>query len=95
MNKIYKVVWEAVLPIGPGSQYYTGDRPNRKPSEVPDEVWLETENIGPTGSARLQYEKLKEWAEGGIELIRKVRLYQRDDDWELLDPQAKQEGDSE
>ena len=91
MNKSYMISWEAVLPMGPGAKHYTGDGPNCKPEEIVDqELWHETHRI--TTAPWDQYNKLKEWEEEGVELIRNVRLFKRTDpEWEPVEGLEKEE----
>lgn len=72
MSKSYKLEFEVVISNGNGSRFYTGEKPNCKPSQVPDEFWSKVEKQDSDPFA--QYHTLKKWAETGEELIRNVKL---------------------
>lgn len=82
--KIYKIQWEQVLPFREATKFYTGEEPNCKPQDVPEEFWHKTTRED--SSPWQQYETLKLWAETGEQLIRKVQLFEMviDAKWELV-----------
>ena len=83
MSISYRITWEGVMPMGKGSCYYRGSHPVCPPVAVLDEAWTAGENI--TDDPWDQYNKLKEWEQAGVELIRNVQLFKRTDpEWELV-----------
>jgi hypothetical protein len=84
-EKKYKLIFEAVLPMGLGAKYYYGERPVCKPQDVTDEsAWAKTEKI--TDDPWDQYNTLKEWEASGEHLIRNVRLFETSVEWKECKP---------
>ncbi len=75
MNKIYKLEFEIVSPIGKGMIFYSYKQPNTKPSDVPDEYWLKSSRQ--TDDPFDQYNTLKKWVKEGFHLVRNVKLYEQ------------------
>ena len=81
----YRLTFELVGPYK-GSKFYSGSKPNCRPEDVPDEYWdkVDKEDNDPWQ----QYQKLKEWAETGEQLIRNVKLYAApDQEWKEVSAQ--------
>ena len=74
---MYKIQFEAVLPMGPGAKYYKGEKPACHPMKVPDEAWVQSEREA--DDPWQQYNTLKEWEASGEHFIRNVRLFKADD----------------
>lgn len=72
-TKLYKLQFEMVNPIGPGSKFYNHGRPVCPPAEIPDEFW--TSITRETTDPWQQHQTLRSWVEGGKHLLRNVRLF--------------------
>ena len=73
---MYRLQFEAVLPMGPGAKYYYGEKPICRPEEVTDEAaWVKSDKTVDYDPWE-QYRNLKRWAETGEQLIRNVKLFE-------------------
>lgn len=73
MSEIYKLEFQVVSALWPGNRFYSGDQPNCRPEEVPNEFWSTSSRE--TDCPWQQYNTLKEWAKTGEQLVRNVRLF--------------------
>lgn len=80
---MYKLEFEIVSPIGPGGQFYLGEKPVCKPETVPDKFWHGVSHQ--TNDPWDQYKQLKDWVKTGAQLVRSVHLFETSEpDWKEI-----------